>query len=247
MATKYMNYGERQTIEDSIRGVERQLENPITARAIRSKQRMLDTYRREKKRLERGTPPPIASDAERSALAARANLLKNAMVNGNSEIEPMPTYQEMWERPAGAIGHNTRWETTWKQSTIAPDGKVVKSPYGAIFEWKDLNRRLYAEREADDPDVANIEILRPQRRSGTTFTPGANLTHEQWDQATGHKPSEQEIQLRAAEPSAVAPSYEDIYATRDVMPRCQGTNRLTSTRCSRRVSKEETFCWQHKE
>lgn len=118
----------------------------------------------------------------------------------------MPTRRAMWETPAGAIGQQTRWSERWKNYTLGKDNKtLVKSDqgYGAMFEWKDNQRRLFKNREADDPDIANIELFRPDHQEGSldyksrSFSLGSNITDSEFDELfPDREPTEVEKKLK---------------------------------------------------
>mgnify|MGYP001575726247 CR=1 FL=1 len=262
MATKYLSYKEREVIKDSIKGVERALANPDTAQAIRRKDRMMRTYQNEKKVLETKSPPPIADETDRHQVAEQLARGEQAMIAGNPTlgVDPMPTRHQMWETPAGAIGQNTNWQQYWKSHFVDNDGTVRKSNdgYGEIFRWKDRRARFFAEREADDPDVRNIEIIRPDKRDNSSlpdyrsrsWAPGGNMSHEEWNLATGHQPTALEAAVVAAEATASVPGPEKIYAglTPDAHPRrCTGTSKTTKRQCNNMAEPDSNYCGYHEE
>jgi len=117
--------------------------------------------------------PPAITDEERASLVRRQETLEAFIKLESPDIKKpaMPSKIEMWESPAGAKGKHLQWDKAIKKYTINQKGDAVHAVegYGAVSEWKDNQRKLYAEAEADDPDIANIEQLRPQNRDKSSF------------------------------------------------------------------------------
>lgn len=166
MGRKYASASVRQYREDNIRGIEKQLNDPIAAKRLANRQRMITAYKKEKAELQALTPPPIQNEAERKAKMARCDQLENAMVRGDirNGIEPMLSHREMWDTPAGSVGRLNRWRNRWNHSTVDSNNVVqpAKDGYGAVFEWKDLRNQLLLDRESEDGEITSIEMIRPQ-------------------------------------------------------------------------------------
>lgn len=80
-------------------------------------------------------------------------LMKDKVVARGKELEEkiregMPSSEEMRKNPPGAVGKHMRWERKNK---------------AAIMEWK--NTQVAMNKGSDDPDLANVERLRPATSS----------------------------------------------------------------------------------
>src|SRR5690606_11469557 len=112
------------------------------------------------------------NDSERARLEARANELAEMIKYGDPKqgFDGMNSIREQEETPVGAVGAELRWNNFIQQWTIDPVTKqirrVSKDEQGAIFEWKDIQRRLFKDREEEYPDIANVELLRPSDKPG---------------------------------------------------------------------------------
>jgi hypothetical protein len=113
--------------------LEKQLQNPY----IQDKGSVNTQIRRLTQDIETQRPPEVTGP-ELDKIAKREKELREQIVEG------MPCAEEMRRCPPGAIGRHTKWEKRNKNT---------------ILEWK--NCRLILNRGSDDPDVANIEMLRP--------------------------------------------------------------------------------------
>jgi hypothetical protein len=117
--------------------------------------------------------PAPKSDEERTNLRHRQTLLEAFIKLDCPEIgkPEMPSQHEMWDTPAGAVGKQRRWDHATKNYTLDPNGNPIpaKAGYGAIFEWKDNQRKLRGAEEEWDGDIANVETLRPQNRDNSSF------------------------------------------------------------------------------
>ena len=133
---------ERQQIEEVIRAPAWMKSglDPESLKFLPKRQRDL------KKQLEKYSPKPI-SGLTRDALARREKELAEQIRVG------MPTVEEMRRNPTGAVGKHTRWTNKNR----------LKIP-----EWKNL--RIQLEPESDDPDLANIEQIRPSMMMDGTST-----------------------------------------------------------------------------
>jgi hypothetical protein len=113
--------------------LEKQLQNPY----IQDKGAVGTQLRRLTQDIETQAPPEIKGP-ELDKIVKREKELREEIMVG------MPCAEEMRRCPPGAIGRHTKWEKRNKNK---------------ILEWK--NCQLILNRESDDPDVANVERLRP--------------------------------------------------------------------------------------
>ena len=111
----------------------RQLSNP----AIQEKGVVRQNLHRIEKALATQTPPELTGDALDRAEKRRVEL-EASIVDG------MPSHEEMRKNPPGAVGKNIQWQ---------------KKKTADVLEWK--NYMLALNRGTDDPDIANVEKIRP--------------------------------------------------------------------------------------
>jgi len=95
--------------------------------------------RREKERLEKYCAQPLTGE-EKDENQLRIKELADKIGNN------MPSMETMRKNPAGAVHQNILWNRENKEN---------------VLEWK--NRKLQQEPDSEDPDLANVEILRPSR------------------------------------------------------------------------------------
>ena len=201
MATKYGTAREIESTKkelDQIRSLE---SDPYRFGSINDKSQFRKRKEGLESRLQSLTPPPVKSDDERKTLESRRTMLES-FIQGKYESSgfdkpAMQPKQEMWDNPAGATGRLRKWENVVKNYNLDDKGNIVKakSGYGAISEWKDINRRLvHPEEQMVDPDATSIEKIRPDSNVGRSFidlkkmsfAQGANVSQEQWDEAVGN-------------------------------------------------------------
>lgn len=128
---------------------------------------VISRLKRQEKTLQDLTPMTPKGPAE-NKLYARIKQLEEQFVPG------MLSKEEMRKNPAGAVGAHMRWERANKKK---------------IMEWKNL--KMMQDPSSDDPDIANIEILRPtgveNRFRGDAQINGhmtyQNIDQEKWDMA----------------------------------------------------------------
>ena len=101
---------------------------------------------RLKKQLKDFCPEPL-NDAEKDANAIKIKELEAEFVPS------MPTQEEMRRNPAHVVHNNIQWNKHYKK---------------AVLEWK--NRMLQQNHDSEDPDLCNIEGLRPSRPFGLNTT-----------------------------------------------------------------------------
>jgi len=101
---------------------------------------------RLKKQLQDFCPEPL-NDIEKDANAIKIKELEAEFVPS------MPTQEEMRRNPAHVVHNNIQWNKAYKER---------------VLEWK--NRMLQQNPESEDPDLCNIEGLRPSRPFGLNTT-----------------------------------------------------------------------------
>lgn len=101
--------------------------------------------------LQRGTPPELTSE-QRDKAVKRASYLEGEIQRG------MPSDFEMRRNPDGAVGKNQRWEARNQRHCL---------------EYKNLQMAIHPESE--DPDLCNIERLRPRTTPQDLSAHGAQI------------------------------------------------------------------------
>lgn len=122
---------------DEFKSDERTLERYLGSPAIQDKGAVKAQLTRVQKALREQTPPkmtPLTQDK----IVARGKELEEKISEG------MPSSEEMRKNPPGAVGKHMRWEKMNKAN---------------IMEWK--NTQIAMNQGSDDPDLANVERLRP--------------------------------------------------------------------------------------
>ena len=126
---------------DELQSDARTLEHYLNSPAIQDKGAVKTQLNRVHKALREQSPPDLTG-AQKDKVASRAQALEDKIRNG------MPSSEEMRKNPPGAVGKHMRWE------------KENKSD---ILEWK--NTQITLNKGSDDPDLANVERLRPATSS----------------------------------------------------------------------------------
>lgn len=222
MPTKYTPLKLRKPLEEKIASTEEALSNPITAQRLRQDRKILAEHESDKKKLAEITPPDI-TEAERPKYKSREQMLREAMIRGKEGVVPkMNTQREQQEAGAGTTGRLMQWEHFWKHHNLSPTGEVVKSDYGAIFEWKDTQRVLHKEAEEFDSEIASVETFRP--RKDTEGEIGlAECRHKSYAMPANYNevigteevsPLQKAIAEIEEEGTATPPTPEKIYKTR---------------------------------
>jgi hypothetical protein len=229
---KYARLPEREAQQRTVDELDRVL-NPSGAFVASTKQLNTDLLRKRKKaeeeRLKEITPKEVETDEQKSFVVQQIARLEKAMVEGNpmSGVPPMPTRQQMDEAGAGDVGQELKWQEHWKRHTINEKGEMVRVPNdqrGAVSSWKDLRLCLFKDQEEYDPEIASIEMMRPDERlegarRGVFSNPLSNKSWQQYEAIMGG-----EVKLNATQHAireieeagtAVTPSVERIYKTRD--------------------------------
>lgn len=150
---------QRDELKRDIAEGERRLQNP----QVQDKPGTAHQIRRLKKQLETQSPVELQPN-EKDVLAARIRDLENEIPVG------MPSHEEMRKAPDGAIGRHMAWEKRNKTK---------------ILEWK--NAKVTLDPDSEDPDLANVERLRPVRsmlNMDSALIPGKsfNFPSEQFQQ-----------------------------------------------------------------
>jgi hypothetical protein len=228
---KYARLPEREAQQRTVNELDRVL-NPSGPFVATSKQLNLDVLRKrqkdEKDRLQAITPPDAETPEEKESLIHHATRLEHAMVKGDPlhGVPPMLTRQQMDEAGAGDVGTELHWQKHWKTHTLDRDGNMVRvapEQRGAISEWKDARSCLFKKEEEYDPEIASIEMMRPDEklegaRRGVFSNPLSNKSWPQYEAIMGCKielsPTQQAIREVEEAGTAVAPSVERIYKTR---------------------------------
>lgn len=175
--TRFLKPSEVQNRNDELGSIEKQLNAPAwhlantgaTSERIANLRRRRESIRDE---MEESAPPDV-SGGTKDALAERAKVLEEKIRDG------MLSHEEMRRNPVGAVGRHSRWEKANKHR---------------ILEYKNIVRLL--EHDNDDPDVSNIERLRPHNlpAHGATYMMGAQIPgqfnyagvpEENWKQTFG--------------------------------------------------------------
>ncbi len=228
MPSKYAPLAVRQQLENRLATMNECEKTKESWDRIQDKHAFSEDKARTTKTLGEITPPDLATD-QKPKVASRLDALRDALVNGSNEVPPMPSRSHMHNSPAGAVGQHLRWESYWKTHNLDATGKVVKvdsrkGERGAVWEMKDGLRTLNKEAEADDPDVANLETIRPDPRAAAV--PLADIKHRSYG-----------LSLEAKEKfDEVFPDHEPTPVERKLMPprgpgrpRKEGKARRTKT------------------
>lgn len=134
----YLRPNQREELEGEVRSMENMLTDPMLRAKIGSPGELMRARNKAKQMLETQTPRALPPE-KRDAAARREKELRGKITEG------MPSYGEMRGCPPGAIGKHRRWETANKER---------------IQEWKRL--RFELDPDNTDPDLANVETLRPR-------------------------------------------------------------------------------------
>ena len=127
----------RQRQVEELKSDETTLTNYLNSPGIQDKGAVKTQLRRVQQALREQSPPKLEG-AQLDKVVAHGKKLEETILEG------MPSSEEMRKNPPGAVGKHMRWER--KNKT-------------AIMEWK--NVQVATNQGSDDPDVANVERLRP--------------------------------------------------------------------------------------
>ncbi len=117
------------------------LEKSLNQPKVQDKGVVRGKLHRMQKALQEQSAPELTPIMKDKAVA-RGRELEEKIAEG------MPSSEEMRKNPPGAVGKHMRWE---------------KKNKAGIMEWKNVQVAL--NRGSDDPDLANVERLRPATSS----------------------------------------------------------------------------------
>lgn len=200
----------RRGMQDKIDVLKAQIDpdaNPLAKSQVMNWENQMQALRHQEKQLDNVTPPDIKNGDERKDLKVRTRQLVQAMVDGSEiyDIPPMPSVGQMQDNPDYSTDQHRRWEQRWKHYSVDEEGKLQKSKkgYGAIFEYKDNQYRLFKqdEEEGTAANAGSIENFRPGKRvpladnhAPVSFALGKNLSQEQYDDTfPDHEPLPGEV------------------------------------------------------
>jgi hypothetical protein len=173
MPTKFGNASEIEGYKQTVDQIDTIQSNPYLISQISDQREMKQRKQNAQALLDKRKAPEPKDGSERDAIRSRQSLLEAFITKDCDEIKKpaMPSKHEMEETPVGAVGKHMLWEQKLKNYTLDPQGNPIpaKEGYGAIFEWKDNQRRLRGEDEEMDRDIANVEQLRPQNADKSSF------------------------------------------------------------------------------
>lgn len=136
--TNYLRPNTQRELEYDAKQCKAQLSETSAHGQVQNKAAVAKRLRRIEKRLQDDAAPEVPA-GERDDMQRRIVELEAEIKDG------MLSHDEMTRNPPGAVGHNIRYQRK-------------KTP--AQLEWKSKQLRL--NKDSDDPDVANIERLRPR-------------------------------------------------------------------------------------
>jgi hypothetical protein len=215
MATKYATASELEGHKLTVAQMERVESDPGLNASIQDRSAHNKRKAAAKKVVETLQAPAPKDDSERESLRRRQNMLEAFIKLDCREIQKpaMPSQHDMWNPAPSTIGKHRTWEHAIKGYTLDPNNNPVKAAdgYGAISEWKDNQRRLRGEEEEMDPNIANIELLRPQNYDSVSavdyrkiVTAGSPLFKENYDEVfTDHVPTPVEAKIAAVKKEKV--------------------------------------------
>lgn len=141
----YMRPSERTELQADIEAIESQLSDRHPGARLEDRPEAVRRLKRMKAELERRQPPrlsgPEKDEAAREAVALTEYLSSK-----------MLSYDEMRKNPPGSVGKNTAYH---------------KQTKNAQLRLKALRQEL--EPDSDDPDVANLETIRPISNRNISF------------------------------------------------------------------------------
>ena len=233
MGTKYSTPRQRQERASRVKQLESIKADSQLFSGVPKKREFLEDLNNEKTMLEQETPPTITDEKQFRDSVAREQELADAIVHGDTALgyAGMNSIREQEEVPVGAVGAELRWRQFVQHHTVDRETRRIRrikeGERDMVSEWKDLCQTNYPDEAADNPDISNIERLRPPDREGDSrfilyrraqFAPGARMSFDQYNEATGHEPSKLEAAVAEseAEGSAKVPSPERLYGPAQV-------------------------------
>ena len=255
MPAKYGSVKQRENLSREVNAMDRAQKDPVSWSKIKDKPAFIERLDRTRKQLEILTPPTVDAPLK-DKLRKRLSTLEEALVNGREGlVPPMPTVEQEQKVPAGTVGQGIIHDKFWKRHTLDEEGNIAPVPQGgrgAKFEWKDLRRIVYKDIEVDDPDVANLERIRPTGRTSPLADQVLPLTYgfsraakEKYDEAfPDHEPTVVEQKL-----SETAPKRRQPPKTRKPrkplapgVPQCEAIQR-DGTRCQCAARPNKKYCF----
>lgn len=152
---------------------------------------VLQRLKRSTKTLEQESPPELSGEAT-NKIHKEIQALEAKISQG------MLSREEMRKNPAGSVGQFMKWEKANKKD---------------ILKWKNL--RIMRDPHSDDPDLANVEVLRPNGavdrfRTDAQITGKmtyGNVDQDQWDEVfQGKGPNSALEQVKSREATIEPPS-----------------------------------------
>ena len=188
-AVAYESAAKRDILAEEIRKMDRQakrMDSEISAGLIDSasfshdrlsdKQGFLARLANKKKQLKLISPPSIEELKERGVkeddLRDRAKQLAKFIVGSYGKFPRMRSRIEMDQCPAGATDLNNLYHRKIAHHNVTKSGEMIsvdhkKGQYPAYVEFKNMCRILGKDSETElDNSLANLELLRPDNRSG---------------------------------------------------------------------------------
>jgi hypothetical protein len=253
MPTKYATAQELDRQKDIVAYAENVEKNPALISKIDDRSEFDKRKKQAQAIIDSKTAPAPKDDSERRVLRERQELLEAFITKETPEIgkPDMPSRQEMWETPAGAVGKHLKWENSIKNYTLDGSGNVVKAKagYGAAFEWKDNQRKLRGDDEAFDPDIANLEKLRSEKRDKSSFadyksimTAGSPKFKANYDEVfPDHVPTPVEAKMSEKAES----KFKNTGYVPSTRPIC-GRIKKNGEKCNNRVLEGLDYCRHHR-
>ena len=216
MPTKLLSKNERDSLEREVSKNKRMLRD--WGDGLANPAKLQQRTQKMEQQLEDGSPKKL-NPSQWRALAKRQRKLRQAMVYGSGPIPPMPSRRQMQDNPVGSTAQHNRWSRAWHNKTVDQHGQIVNADgkYGAVFEWKDNQKRLFPD-HAEDTDLSNVEQFRPDAaaehggineplmnmKCASSYSPYGRLSDEQYDALFGTETAE-------LMKKAKVPNFEDIY------------------------------------
>lgn len=178
----YLRYNEAKALTEERDNLRAMLNDPMKGARIEDRPAMERKEREISKRIETTVPPDLTPE-QRDKMAKLEKELAEKICVG------MPSSEEMRKSPPGALGKHMKHERANKNN---------------ILVWK--NCRLALNKGDDDPDLANVELLRPRTSSlnmdnaivpGTSYDIPSEQFMRNYDQISwkGKSPEEMDSEI----------------------------------------------------
>lgn len=204
MPTKLLSSNEIKGARDEVKRNRSQLDDQYLKSGLKEPAKLEARTAQLEGKIDHGTADKLEGEKWMKQ-ARRQKVLREAMVLGTRSCPSMPTRRQMEDNPMYSTNQHMTWEKYWHDHTVNHKMEVVKSQngYGAAFEWKDNQKRLFPD-ELDNADISNIEQIRPDAAAGhggpneplsnmkiaVSYAPYARLTDKQYDALFGTKVAE---------------------------------------------------------